>query len=117
GGGDSQRVPGRKLLGDGGKLQVVESARAVDQEIAVGLKALEDIDHLKQGWVLHDHGVRLEDRLAQADFLIVDPAIGDDRRTHALRPEAWKGLRVAVLEIGGNGEEFRRGDDALSAAA
>src|SRR5438270_7192222 len=91
GGGDSQRMPGRKLLSDSGKLQVVETARAVDQQIAVRLKALEHVHDLKQGRVLHDYRVRLEDRLAQADFLVVDAAVGDDRRAHALRAEARKG--------------------------
>jgi hypothetical protein len=67
--------------------------------------------------VLHDQRVRLGDRLADADLLVIDAAERDDRRAVPLRAEARKRLRVLAAVERGNGQEFRRGDDALSASA
>ena len=94
-----------------------ETARGVDDEIAVRLQPLGHVERLEQGRVLNDQRVGRLDRLAQPDLLVRDAAEGDDRRARALGAEARKGLRVLALEKCGDRQHLRRCDDALAAAA
>ncbi len=66
---------------------------------------------------MHDDGVRVGDRLAQADLLVVDPAERDHRRAHPLGAEARESLRVPALAKRGDREQLCRGDHALAAPA
>jgi hypothetical protein len=52
---------------------------------------------VQQRRVLSDQRVRLGDRLAVPDRLVVDPAERHDRRAHPFRAEARERLRVPVL--------------------
>ena len=72
---------------------------------------------MQQRRVLDDQHVGREDRLAQADLVIVDAAEGDHRRAGALRAEARKRLRMAALLERGDRQHLGGGDDALAAAA
>jgi hypothetical protein len=83
--------------GELAEAQLLEAARAVDQDVAVGLQALEHVHLVQQRRVLDDQHVGREDRLAQADRVVVDAAEGHHRRAGALGAEAREGLRVAAL--------------------
>ena len=74
-----------------------------------------NVDRLEQRHVLDDQRIRRDDRLAQPDFLVIDPAEGDNGRAHALGAETRKGLRVLILKKRRDGEDGCRGDDALAA--
>ena len=97
--------------------ELVEAARRVDQDVAVGLEAAEDVHLVQQRRVLDDQRVGLGDRLARADLLVVDPAEGHHRRAGALGAEARERLRVAALDERGDREHLGGGHDALAAAA
>ena len=89
----------------------------VDQQIAVGAQAGEHIDHLEQRRILHDQAVRLQDRLAQPDFLVGDPAERHHGRPRALGSETREGLGVAPFEESGDRKHLGAGDDPLPATA
>ena len=111
------RVAFRQDVRDLVDMEFGEGLVGVDHEAAVRAKPRKHIDHLEKGRVLHDQAIGLHDRLAQPDLLIGDPAKGYDRRAGSLGAEAWKGLRVAPFEKGGNRQHFRACNDALTAAA
>ena len=111
--GDHPLVP--EALGDLADAELVEAALAVDQHVAVGLQALEDVDLVQQRRVLDDQHVGREDRLAQADLAVVDAAERDHRRAGALRAEAREGLRMATLRERRDREHLGRRDDSLAA--
>jgi len=103
---------------DVGEMQLREAFVGVDEQVAVRLDPVEYIgDRLEQRRVLHDQCVRLEDRLAQPDLLVVDTTEGDDRCAHALGAETRKCLGVLAFEERGDRQQFGRGHDALSAPA
>ena len=54
--------------------ELVEAARGVDQDVAVGLEPAEDVHLVQQRRVLDDQRVGLGDRLARPDRPIVDAA-------------------------------------------
>ncbi len=58
-----------------------------------------------------------QDRLAQADLLVVDAAEGHHRRAGALRAEAGERLRVAAFAERGDRQHFGGRHHALAAAA
>src|SRR5881394_2212021 len=97
GGGHGEKPFTAKALRDLGEAELVEAALAVDEDVAVGLEALEDVDLVQQGRVLDDQHVGRQDRLAQADLVIVDAAESHHRRAGALGAEARKRLRMAAL--------------------
>ena len=72
---------------------------------------------MQQGGVLDDQRVRLLNRFAQADFLVVQAAERDHRRAHAFRPETRKGLGVLALDEGRDRHQLGGGDNALPASA
>ena len=67
--------------------------------------------------VLHDEGVGLGDGLVGADGPVVDPAVGDHRRTHPLRAEAGERLGVPPLVEGRHRQDLGGGHHALAAPA
>ena len=97
--------------------EFVEGARGVDEDVALARQAAEHIHLVQQRRVLDDQRVGLQDRLAQADLLVVDAAERDHRRAGALRAEAREGLRVAAFAERRDRQHFRRGHHALAAAA
>ena len=84
--------------------------------IAAGPQAGEHVDLVQQRRVLDDERVGLEDRLADADLLVIDPAERDDGRAGALRAEARERLGVLPLAERGDREHLRGGHYALAAA-
>ena len=83
-------------------IQVLEALARVDQDIAVGLETLKDVNLVEQGRVLDDDGVRRHDGLTQTDLLGIDTTEGDDWGARALRTEAGEGLGVLAFEKGGD---------------
>ena len=61
--------------------------------------------------ILDDQGVRLGDRLAHPDRLLVDPAEADDRGARALGAEGRERLGVPALEERRDREQLGSGDD------
>src|SRR3974377_748805 len=64
------RVPvwkSRCFLAD---MKLLEAFAGIDQEIAGGFEALEYVGRLEQGRILNNQTIRLQDRLAQPDFLV-----------------------------------------------
>src|SRR5271165_2225420 len=118
-------VPGRDreqaLVAEGARPvaqpELVERAPGVDQHVAVRPQAAEHVDLVQQRGVLDDQRIRLGDRLARADLVVVDATEGHDGGASALRAEAGKRLRVAALMEGRERQQLGRGDDALAAAA
>ncbi len=72
---------------------------------------------MQQRLVLDDQRVGRQDRLAQADLLVVDAAERHHGRTHAFRAEARKRLRVTTFEKRGDREHLGARHDALTSAA
>src|SRR5208337_5266155 len=99
------------------KVETGERLVGIDKEITVGAKGREHIDNLEQRRILHDQTIRLEDRLAQPNLLIRNPAEGDNRRTSAFRSKTWEGLRVAPFQKGRDRQYFCTRHDALTSAA
>ena len=62
-------------------------ARRVDQDVGAGRDTAEDVDLVEERRILDDERVRLADRLADTDLTVVDPAVGDDWGSGALRSE------------------------------
>ncbi len=77
-------------------------APGVDERVAAGIEAGEEVDPMQERGVLDNERVRVGDRLAQADLAIVEAAGGHRRRAHGLRAEAREGLGVHALETGGH---------------
>jgi hypothetical protein len=71
---------------------------------------------VQQRRILDDQRVRLGDRLAGPDRLVVDPAGRHDRRAHPLRAEARECLRVPVIAERGRGQQLGGGDHTLAAS-
>ena len=72
---------------------------------------------MEEGRVLDDERVGLQDRLAEADRLVIESGIRDNRGPGPLGTEAGECLGEFSVVEGGNAEEFCRGYDALAAAA
>ena len=115
--GTVSRRSGAEPRDELGEAELVEARGGVDQHVAVGAEPGEDVDLVQQRRVLDDQRVRLGDRLARADRLVVDAAERHHRRAHPLRAEARERLGVPALEERGRREQLGRGDDALAAAA
>ncbi|HMQ93594.1 MAG TPA: hypothetical protein PKA33_18720 [Amaricoccus sp.] len=110
-------MAGGKRVGEIGNPELAEAAGGIDQQVAAGLQPREDVDGMQERRILHDQGVGLHDRLAQPDLAVGDAAEGGDRRAHALRAEARKGLGVLALVEGRHGEKLGGSHHALAAAA
>ena len=89
----------RQAFGDLPDMEFGECLVGVDQQIAVAAQAGEHVDHLEQGRILHDQAVRLQDRLAQPDFLVGDSAERHHRRAGALGAETRERLGVPPFEM------------------
>ena len=94
----------------------MERAGRVDQDESVRAEAREEVDLVHQRRVDDDQAVRGQHRLPGPDLPIVQPAVGDDRCAHPLRPEAREGLRVPAVGERGQRKQFGGSDGALAAA-
>jgi hypothetical protein len=96
--------------------EILEAACRVDQDVAVGTESAEHVHLVQQRRILHDQSVRLGDRLAHPDLLVVDPAERDHRRPGALGAEARERLRMAPFDEGRDRHQLGCRDNALAAA-
>ena len=100
---------------DRGEAELGERAIAVDEEVARSAQPLEHVESVEERRILYDEGVRLEDRLAQSDFLLVDAAERHHWGAGALGTEARECLGVFTLDKRRDREKLGCGDDALAA--
>ena len=105
----------RQPVGDLLDMEFGEGLIGVDQQIAVVSQAGEHIDYLEQRRILHDQAVRLQDRLAQPDFLVGDPAERHHGSPHALGSETREGLGVPPFNESGDREHLGPSYDPLPA--
>src|SRR5690349_14738045 len=117
GGGHGDRVLAREPLDQFLEPELVEGARGVEHQEAVGLQPGEQVDLVEERRVLDDQCVRVGDRLTEPDRAVVNAAEGHHRRTSALGPEGRERLGVAALVERRHGQQLRRRDGTLTPAA
>ena len=115
--GTVQAWPLRKPRDDLGEMQLIEALVGVDAAYSRSGCSPWNTSTVEQRRVLDDQRVGLQDRLAQPDLLVVDPAERDDRRARALRAEARKRLGMLAFEERGDRQQLGGGHDALAATA
>ena len=89
----------------------------VDQDVAVGTNAPEDVFAFQKRAVLHEHHIGLLNRFTQADFFFIDAGEGNHGRAGAFGAEARERLRPMAFSKGRHAEHFGGGNDALPSAA
>jgi hypothetical protein len=95
---DAGMAIGAQLGGHLANVQILEALAGVDQDIAIGLEALKDVNLVEQGRVLDDDGVRGHDgSRAERISRVSMRQKGDDRGAGALRTEAGEGLGVLAF--------------------
>ena len=107
----------RETVGEFTEAELVETAGGVDQHIAGGIEAAEQVHLVEQSGVLDDQRVRCHHRLAQPDFLLINSAERHHRRAHTFRAEAGEGLGVLAFEEGGDRQYLGARNHALAAPA
>ena len=95
GGGDGHHPP-RPVI-EVVKAKLAHREGRVDQDIALGFEASENVDLIEQGGVLDDHGIREHHWLPDPDLAVSDTTKGHDRGTSALRAEARECLGVTAF--------------------
>ena len=78
------QAAGKEAVGEVAQAELCGAAGGVDQHVGIGPEAGEEIDLVDQRDVLDDQGTRLHHGLARPDRTVVDPAVRDDGRAHAL---------------------------------
>ena len=94
--------------------EFVEGPRGIDQDRALRAQPGEEVDLVHERGVDDDDAVRFHDGLPGPDLPLVQAAVGHHRCAHALRAEAGERLREPTLLERRQGQEVRRGDDALT---
>lgn len=95
----------------------IERSGRVDQHISVRWQSGQEINLVEQGGVLNDKCIRNLHWFAGADWVVINPAVGNDGCAHPFRAEAWEGLRKMTACESGYRHQFGGRDDALTSAA
>jgi hypothetical protein len=77
--------------------QLVEGLRRVDQDVSMVGEPTKDVDLMEQGSVGNYDGLRGNDRFAESDRLVIDPAKRNDGCAGAFGTKTWEGLCVCTF--------------------
>ncbi len=97
--------------------ELVEVLLCVDEDVSLSGEAGEEINLMDQRDILDNERVGCHDRLAGADWQVIDATERDHWRAHPFGSEARERLRVTTLGKCRHGQHLGCGHDALATAA